>query len=287
VRSRRFGDARRFLEHIAPLVGGTEARHNLMLGLAGTLTGDPEIYPDFSLWAVDDERGVPVAAALRTLDYRVVLSDAFDPAAATALADLVFADAPDAPGAVGNRPTVEWFCDAWTRLSRCGLTVTMEQAVWALEQVSPVPEPGGRPRAATPDDHELIEAWVAAFTAEALAEDPASDDRLRRHVGLRLRGPAESAGFWLWEHRGDAVSLSGHANPTPTGIRIGPVYTPPEHRGRGYATALVAAESAWLLEHGREVCFLYTDLANPTSNSVYRRIGYRQVAESVECLFDR
>ena len=91
----------------------------------------------------------------------------------------------------------------------------------------------------------------------------------------------------MWEDGGEVVALAAFGSPTPGGTRIGPVYTPPGRRRRGYATSLVAALSAWLLEHGRRRCYLYTDLANPTSNAIYRRIGYEQVAESAEYAYER
>jgi predicted GNAT family acetyltransferase len=96
----------------------------------------------------------------------------------------------------------------------------------------------------------------------------------------------------LWEDEGEPVSFAGWGGRTPNGIRVGPVYTPPELRGRGYATAVTAELSQGLLDGrlfdgGRQFCFLYTDLANPTSNAIYERIGYRRVAESAEVLFDR
>jgi predicted GNAT family acetyltransferase len=104
----------------------------------------------------------------------------------------------------------------------------------------------------------------------------------------RLASP--TAGFLVWEDGGEPVSLAGWGGATPNGIRVGPVYTPPELRGRGYATALTAELSRRLLdgrlfEGGRRFCFLYTDLANPTSNAIYERIGYRRVAESAEIVF--
>ena len=80
--------------------------------------------------------------------------------------------------------------------------------------------------------------------------------------------------------------MSGYGGETPNGIRIGPVYTPPEQRGHGYATGLVAEQSRSLLAGGRRFCFLYTDLDNATSNALYRRIGYRLVCESAEVRFD-
>ena len=79
--------------------------------------------------------------------------------------------------------------------------------------------------------------------------------------------------------------MSGYSPPVANSIRIGPVYTPPDLRGKGYATALVANQSRRFLEDGRSHCLLYTDLANPTSNAIYRRIGYQQVGESVVYVF--
>ena len=114
------------------------------------------------------------------------------------------------------------------------------------------------------------------------AEEP-GEDTLSRTVDHRLSQP--DWGMLLWEDDGP-VSLAGYGGETPHGIRVGPVYTPPEHRGRGYATALVAALSAARLAEGRRFCFLHTDLANPTSNAIYERIGYERVCESAEILFE-
>jgi predicted GNAT family acetyltransferase len=104
-----------------------------------------------------------------------------------------------------------------------------------------------------------------------------------RGVEHRLSSPR--AGLVLWDDDGPA-SLAGFGGHTPNGIRIGPVYTPPERRGRGYASALVAELSAELLSQGRRFCFLYTDLADPTANRIYERIGYERVCESAEIAFE-
>ena len=135
-------------------------------------------------------------------------------------------------------------------------------------------------RTATSADRPLLLEWFLAFGIEALPHP--DEERLTREVDHRLS--AADAGVVLWEHDG-AVSLAGFGGPTPNGIRIGPVYTPPELRGRGYASALVAELSSSLLAGGRRFCFLYTDLANPTSNKIYERIGYVRVCESAEIEF--
>jgi predicted GNAT family acetyltransferase len=92
--------------------------------------------------------------------------------------------------------------------------------------------------------------------------------------------------FRLWESDGAVVSMTGTHEAPPIGARIGPVYTPPELRGHGYATALVAAASQEQLDAGRPACYLHTDLANPTSNAIYQRIGYDWVCEAVDLRFE-
>ena len=84
---------------------------------------------------------------------------------------------------------------------------------------------------------------------------------------------------YLWEDAGEVVAFAGVGGQTPRGIRIGPVYTPPDRRGRGYASNLVAAVTQLQLDSGRRFCFLFTNLANPTSNHIYQAIGYAPVVD--------
>lgn len=79
--------------------------------------------------------------------------------------------------------------------------------------------------------------------------------------------------------------MAGVVAHTPHGARIGYVYTPPEWRGRGYASACVAGLSQRVLDSGRRFCFLYTDLSNPTSNALYQRIGYEHVCNVIDYEF--
>jgi uncharacterized protein len=145
------------------------------------------------------------------------------------------------------------------------------------------PAPGRRRVAERADFDEMLQL-IEAFQHEIGVEWSRDDPRSRRALEGRLDEHPDS-GLWIWENEGRTVSLSGYQAATPSGARIGPVYTPPEERGHGYASRLVFEQSQWLLSTGRRVCFLYTDLANPTSNAIYRRIGYQQVCESAELMF--
>ena len=270
-------DPGEFLEQAGPLLLEDEARHNLMLGLASTLRDHPQRYPDFRLWLVEKD-GEPVGAALRTAPHNLVLARARDDSAVDALAQAVD---DELPGVVGSVPEVEQFARAWA--SRNGVTaeVRIAQGVFALERVEPVTDVPGAMRSATSEDRPLLLEWYLAFAVEALPGEP-DEERMASELDHRLT--AGDAGIVLWDDDG-AVSMAGFGGSTPNGIRIGPVYTPPELRGRGYASALVAELSSSLLADGRRFCFLYTDLANPTSNRIYERIGYVRVCESAEIEF--
>ena len=270
----QLADAAEFLERAAPLLLADEARNNLILGIAGTLRDQPGRYPSSELWIVE-ETGVVLTAALRTLPYRLVLAGGTVQPLAAALSDL--------PGVVAAAHEAEAFAAAWS--ARTGATVTrgVAQGVYALERVVPPTPPAGSSRPARESDRGLLLEWLRSFSLEAL-DEAADEPSLQRMIDIRVTDEPDY-GFVLWEDEGRPVSLTGFGSPTPTGIRIGPVYTPPQRRGRGYASALVAEVSQSQLDAGRRFCFLYTDLANPTSNKIYVDIGYERVCDSLQLDF--
>ena len=257
-----------------------EARHNLALGILSTARAHPDVYPELRAW-VAIEGGRVVGAALRTPPHNLILARPTDERAVAALAYRI---GDELPGVVGAIPEVERFSAAWALQHECAAKVVFEQRIYALtDVVPPAPVPGSM-RLATVADRDHVLGWFRAFSEEVLHPGGNDDDaRLQRSVDARLR--SEDAGMALWMLDGRPVSLAGFGGPTPNGVRIGPVYTPPELRGQGFGTAVTAAISQRLLEGGRRFCFLYTDLANPTSNAIYLRIGYEPVCDSREVAF--
>jgi uncharacterized protein len=283
---RRFDDVEAFERAAGALLLVDPARNNLPLGILTVLRTQPEVYPAYHLWLAL-ENGMPVGLALQTPPHNLVVGEPLDGEAVDALADALADDAiVSLPGVVGNVPWADRFVERWR--SRTGQTPrhVMDQGVFSLTEVVEVPTSSGVPRPASGADHDHILSWLEAFGDEALPPEHPRDDQSLRHT-LKLRLAGEGGGFWLWEDEGKPVSLTGHHTAGGIGSRIGPVYTPPKLRGRGYATGLVAAVSAWRLGAGDAACFLYTDLSNPTSNAIYRRIGYEMACRSVEYAFDR
>jgi len=275
-------DAQAFLRLAGPLLERDEARNQLPLGIAGTLMARPDAYDVVHYWVVR-EGNEPVAAAVRTEPFNLVLGDPSSDAALGSLLEAVVTDDPEVPGIVGNLPFVEPAAERLAAASGRSAERILSQGVYELTAVRDVARAPGEARAATTEDRAQILAWVRAFADEAIPDPEEAFERMERNLQSRFGG--EGGGFWLWEDRGEPVSLSGFSGPTPNGIRIGPVYTPPEHRKHGYATTLVADLSAWLLERGHRACFLYTDLANPTSNRIYVEIGYERVCDAMEFTF--
>jgi uncharacterized protein len=276
---RRPDDAATFLRLAGPLLERDEARNQLLLAIAATVAAHPNAYDAVRFWvALDGDR--PVAAALRTEPFNLVLADPEPGAELEPLLAAVLADDPAVPGVVGNAPDVDAAASFLARSAGRSAERTLAQGVYALTWVEDVPRAPGAHRRVDETDRSLLIDWLAAFEQEALPHH--ERDRARHERTLDTRFSSDSSGMWLWEDGGVPVSLAGFSGPTPTGIRVGPVYTPPSHRRRGYATTLVADLSQWLLGQGYRACFLYTDLSNPTSNRIYTEIGYRQVAEAIE-----
>jgi predicted GNAT family acetyltransferase len=286
----RFDRPSAFLDRAGSFLTSEEARHNLILGIAGTLVEHPETYPSFELWMVAKGREC-LLAAVRTPPFNLILSDAAEDAALDVLIDTLGPVSSEIPGVIGNRPTVDAFVERWRRASGVSVEVRMRLGVFEAWEVHVVPRARGAVGRADSSDRELVGAWVNAFEREAIPhqvieeeEEDENGDGTDLALGLRLSGD-ESAGYWLLRVDGEPVSLAGFGGRTPNGIRINAVYTPPEHRRHGYATSLVTQLTEHLLSSGRRFCFLYTDLANPTSNAIYERIGYRRVCESREYAF--
>ena len=267
-------DAAAFLEAAAPVLGADEARHNLIYGICSTLVDAPAAYPEAHLWTVVEQEAQ--AAGICTPPFNIVVARPRSDEALRFLARELRGRV-ELPGVTGALPEVDLFAEAWGGARR----LTMSQGVYAAGTVR---EPGvpGSAREAALADRELVLDWLRAFQGEALPEDA---PHLDLEASFERRVQSDQAGFALWEDAGEPVSLCGYGGRTPHGTRIGPVYTPPELRGRGYGSAVTAHVTKEQLDAGRDYCFLYTDLSNPTSNKIYVDIGYERVCDSAEYSF--
>lgn len=257
-----------FLEHAGSWLREREDHHNLMLSLAYGRLGSDVSEPD-ALWAVIEHDGAVVGCAIRTPPHKVLVTD-LPVEAAPDLARVLAAAYSEIPAVLGPPATAEAVAMAWTELRGGGWRPGMEMGVYRLDSVIR-PEGSGRLRAATPDDAELAIRWGEGFTRDAGMPFPTARETVLHWI--------DSERLYMWEDEGMPVSIAVAHGETRAGVRIGYVYTPPEYRRRGYASVCVADLSQKMLDEGRDFCVLYTDMSNPTSNAIYRTVGYELIAE--------
>ena len=211
-----------------------------------------------------------VAAALHGASGSILLTAAPDAAAALIANDL--ADRGRSPRSlVGPLAPCEDFARTWRGRTGQAHMLRFHLRHFELTTTPAASQVRGRLRLPEPGEHLLISEWQLAFAAEAGLPD--EGERVRRNVMRRIaRGLVR-----VWDDEG-AVAFVAFGEGAAT-ARIAPVYTPPRFRGRGYASAMVAALSRELIAAGKRALFLTTDVANPTSNGIYRRIGFQPVAD--------
>jgi len=276
----QFNDAAEFYERTKQFLIAHEATHNLILGICAGLKGQPggDQLPYLASITVGD---AVVAAAVMTPPHNVVLSLTEEPDALPLFAADCRAAGLDLPGVLGPALVSRAFAELWCRPRGQPFRKSMALRIYQLDTVPALSSVPGRLRRATSADRDRLVAWLTAFGVET--HDETAVGRIEQAVDRDLAGPT-TTGLHVWDD-GQPVSMAAAVGPTPHGIRINAVYTPPALRGRGYASACVAALSQLMLDAGRRYCFLFTDLSNPTSNHIYRAIGYEAVCDMDEYTF--
>ncbi|GAB4386816.1 MAG: GNAT family N-acetyltransferase [Elainellaceae cyanobacterium] len=281
----RFHDIQTFRDRTQAYLLKHEAEHNLLLGILNTLQHDPDRYPEppylVTVTADSDADSDIVAIAIRTPPYKLVLSKVVIPSALTLIAQDVYQEVCRAqtqlPGASGLVTEAQIFVEIWQQLTGQTAKLAMQMRIHQLTAVQPVATASGKLRQATPADRPVALQWFRDFVAEAIASFGANPEHLTDRAIANQH-------LYLWEDS-VPVSFACGSQFLPTAGRIGPVYTPPAYRRQGYATACVAALSQTLLDQGCQRCFLFTDLANPTSNHIYQAIGYRPICDWDDYMF--
>ena len=280
VETRRFDSVDAFLDVCGPFLEEREPEHLLTFGIVGGAhaPGERDVFGALVGVIV---AGRVVATAVWTPPWNVILSEIDDARAIDALADVLAGD--DLGGVHAPEEHAEAFARAWSERSGAAYRSGMRQRSYAIETVVPPAGVPGRLRLAREDDRAVMTEWMIGFDTEAMGSDAG-----RRDVDAMVDELISSSNRigYIWDDQAP-VSMCQATGRTPHGIRIGAVYTPPELRRRGYASAITAAASQEQLDQGLRWCFLFTDLANPTSNRIYQAIGYRPIRDIRMFRFDR
>jgi predicted GNAT family acetyltransferase len=271
MRIERFTDLHRMYELVEPLLMQNEAENNFMLGHIAGLAKEPA-NPDHFFGVVIDDNQTIEAVATRTPPWPMSITRGSD-AAMDTLAEWVHANLPRLEEIAGPVESSMRCANTLAQLTGRSVQTRSMMRIFQLTKLIPPQACPGSMRAADESDLDRIVEWMDAFGVEIGEPHQIPRERLLQRLQKRH--------FHFWMNP-DPVSVGGWTGRTPNGVRINAVYTPPEHRGRGYASNLVAALTKKMLVEGRKFCFLYTDAANPTSNKIYQQIGYEFVCDSVK-----
>jgi GNAT superfamily N-acetyltransferase len=291
-------DVAGFLAVAGDFLRAERARHTVMLSVTESLranqpvsqprhgagaAADPDKSPLFGWWEnnannADNGETAPVMGAFMHTPPFPLLLTAVPAGAAADLAGKTLNGRP-VIGVNSYGETAAAFAAAWRERTGCQVDVHRRMRLYRLAELSwPDPRPAGAPRTATEADAALVTGWFDAFALEV-------DDAADADQAAAVRDRIGYGGVTLWETDGTPAALAGVTRRVAGMVRVGPVYTPPELRGHGYASAVTAEVSRAALADGADEVLLYTDLANPVSNSIYQRIGYRQVEDRVVLTF--
>jgi GNAT superfamily N-acetyltransferase len=266
-----------FRAEVFGFLSADPVRHTVLLSNVEKRATGAVTDPETLLFAwVRNDSGAVAGAAMYVLPYRIYvgsLAPELAPAVAAELAPV----APDAPGVDGTEEATAAFNRRWRELTGRDARATGRVRLHRLGALTPPAAIGGSGRAADADlAVALTDDWAAGFVRDT---DGPTGDAVPASREFLATGR-----LYHWVVDGEPVSMAGHQIPSFGVCRISLVYTPPEHRGRGYGSAVTAHVSALLVDRGLQPC-LYTDLANPTSNKIYAAIGYEPVADFVQYAF--
>lgn len=273
-----FDRPQQFYEQVESYLLQHEATHCVILGSLNNLIQFPERVTQPPYLALVAEGNEIVAVAVKTAPYKLLLSRSLDLEAIKAIVQDCYSRSVTIPGVVAPTQEANFFVDSWQTLTGQSYRSSVQMFVYQLETVRAIPTSSGYLRQAEKSDRDLLISWLRAFTIEALGNNTEQDNASL--IDSRL----SEGSLYLWQDN-IPVSAASFRGKTPNGIRISFVYTPPEHRRKGYASACVAALSQTLLNKGRKYCFLFADLDNSTSNRIYQNLGYEAVCSMPEYSF--
>jgi predicted GNAT family acetyltransferase len=266
---RAHDDAAAFLLAADPFFRSDPFSANVIAVVAARVAAGDQIGgPERIMATVEDTDGMVLGVAMQTPPHPLFVSR-MPQVAAAALADALAEAGRDLPGVNGAQDSTTAFSDAWCERTNQTATIVTAMRMHRLQNLNRPRQVFGEAIAAASGDTDLVADWFAAFHDEATPHAPS--DNWSAVANRRI----DAGQIHLWRDGGTPVAMAAVSAPAAGVARVGPVYTPVPARRKGYGAAVTAAATAAAIAAGSEHVVLYTDLANPTSNSIYQAIGYR------------
>ncbi len=279
-------DIEAFCDLCFPFLLKNEAENNLLFGILNNLKRNLHTYsedhPPILISIADND--ILKLVSIRTPPFNQAISYTQNLAAIHSLVEELTYKKVEIPGILGFKEGALKFAQLWAEKNNIAYHLDMHERIYQLKIVNPATLGPHVFEPATRADSQLIFEWTKAFIKEALTENsPDEQSTLQKNIENAI----ERKMTYFLKVNDESVSMAKKAGTTPNGQTINAVYTPPEKRRKGYGTEVVAKLSKKILDEGKKYCYLFTDLANPTSNKIYQKIGYQPVIDIDVYLFQK
>jgi predicted GNAT family acetyltransferase len=278
-----YEDIELFYDHVYSFLIEREAENNLIFSILNAIKLNPNVYGDqFPLLVLVKDNGRLELISIQTPPFKLVLSYTDNLQSIDTLIISLIQKGIELPGVLGPKDVVQRFINLWSENRNVTPKLATQERIYKLIVVSDDTLGERKVIQSTKKNQSLIIKWAKDFITEAF---PESIEEHMHNMEKRLVPDIDQGRFFLLLENDKIVSIARKAGKTPNGNIVNFVYTPPALRRRGYATECVANLSKHILEEGNQFCFLFTDLANPISNSIYQKIGYKPIIDVDEYSF--
>ncbi|UCE14254.1 MAG: GNAT family N-acetyltransferase [Candidatus Heimdallarchaeota archaeon] len=279
-----YSDVVNFSELCYSFLAKHEAKNNLLFGILNTLKRNIHAYGSLErprLITITKDEEIKLIS-IRTPPYNQLLSYTDDLESISVLVDTLSTKEENIPGVLGFKEGAWKFARAWASEHKKSVVLNMHERIYQLKSINPQTLGDNTFEEAKQSHTKVLIEWMKEFIIEAMPHKSQEDiiNSQRRMKEAITRGEV-----FILRVNDQIVSMAKKAGSTPNGRTINAVYTPPSFRRRGYATEVVAKLCQNILDEGKKYCYLFTNLANPTSNSIYMQIGFKPVIDVDELLF--
>ena len=276
-----YDNINKYMDDVMDIVSQHEIQNNLII--SNCLRGKNGVNTaNWFMAAVKDAKGIPQLVALMTPPHNLLLYE-LDNISNNEAVHLLTNEVVNAQiqitGVLAERSLAERFSNKYSSISGKVVELNKNMRIYRLDKVNDVSFSSGKLQQATQQDLYYLPYWNIAFTSDCgmgVVDVPSAVEKVKRLLNDKT--------LYIWKDD-VPVSQAAMGRRTLNGAVVNAVYTPPHYRGKGYATSCVASLSQHLLDQGNKFCSLFTDLANPISNSIYMKIGYKPVCDYDEYMF--
>ncbi|MBC7712439.1 MAG: GNAT family N-acetyltransferase [Rhizobacter sp.] len=266
-----------FLAANEELLLAQESFHNLILGLAYGIR-DGKVITSGPLYFSIEENGKVIACALRSNVERPFIVTQCPDYGIDQLINVLNDEKINLKAVVGEEKTSTYFKDQWTKLNNLNFKVSIHLGVYQCHKVIMPENLSSKLIQGSKEHSEIIRKYISGFFDDCFPDNKNAKEEvailLTRHLDNKTV-------FLLVNEKNEVVSMDVHARSTLNGGTISLVYTPPEYRGQGFGSTVVALTAQKILDDGKKFVTLFTDLTNPTSNSIYQKVGFVKIGQNI------